>query len=85
MINFREGLFEILPRGSFEMNDEYLKYKSKELEIRALSEQDQFEKLIEIKKNEEVLFGQEVVFRHFDSKQYLTGSSDCNEYSADAF
>lgn len=35
--------------------------------------------------DEEVLFGQEIVLKHFDSEYFLVGSYKCSEQSMESF
>lgn len=88
LLNYRESLFQVLPRGSFEIHDEYHKSSesSKEvLELRLRTEADQYKLVIQNKMNEEVLFGAEIVLKHVDSEYYLVGSYNCSEFCTDAF
>lgn len=46
---------------------------------------EQYLSIVQSKINEEVLFGQEIVFKHVDSEEFLSGSYTCSEFSTDAF
>lgn len=88
--NYRESLFQVLPRGSFEIHDEFQKetttLKDKDiLSLRLKTEADQYKLVMSHKMNEEIIFGSEVLFKHIDSDQYLLGSYKCSEFSTDAF
>ncbi|CAD8133692.1 unnamed protein product [Paramecium octaurelia] len=75
--NFRDGIFQILPRGSFEIHDEYLKGmdKSPSLQQRMKSEKEQYFNMIDNKMNEE----------HVESGQYLACSEECSDSRSDSF
>ncbi|CAD8078308.1 unnamed protein product [Paramecium sonneborni] len=87
--NFRDSLFTILPRGTFELHDEYLKEKKNQtvdaLKSRVQTEASQYYTTIQSRMHEEILFGAEVVFKHQDSERYLFGSYVCSEVAMDAF
>ncbi|CAD8065958.1 unnamed protein product [Paramecium primaurelia] len=87
--NFRDSLFTILPRGTFELHDEYLKEKKNQtvdaLKSRVQTEASQYYTIIQSRMHEEILLGAEVVFKHVDSQRYLFGSYDCSEVAMDAF
>ncbi|CAK78094.1 unnamed protein product (macronuclear) [Paramecium tetraurelia] len=87
--NFRDSLFTILPRGTFELHDEYLKEKKNQtvdaLKSRVSTEASQYYTIIQSRMHEEILLGAEVVFKHVDSQRYLFGSYDCSEVAMDAF
>lgn len=85
--NFRDGIFQILPRGSFEIHDEYLKGmdKSPSLQQRMKSEKEQYFNMIDNKMNEEVYFSSEVIFQHVESGQYLACSEECSDSRSDSF
>ncbi|CAD8053653.1 unnamed protein product [Paramecium sonneborni] len=85
--NFREGLFQLLPRGSFEIHDEYYKMKAKNkgLLYRVKSEKEQYLAMIENKMNEELYFGAEAIFKHIESGYYLVSSDECSDQRSDSF
>lgn len=83
--NYRESLFQVLPRGTFEIHDEFQKTRDENAKQRMKTEQDQFKMQVAIRMEEEVVFGAEVVLLHLDSQCYLQGSYECSEYATDAF
>ncbi|CAD8193240.1 unnamed protein product [Paramecium pentaurelia] len=87
--NFRESLFQVLPKGSFEIHDEFMKSHKKAnqdlLDQRLKTELNQYFSFVETKMDEEVLFGQEIVLKHYDSEYFLVGSYKCSEQSMEAF
>ncbi|KAM3147677.1 hypothetical protein pb186bvf_000005 [Paramecium bursaria] len=83
--NFRECLFQILPRGSFEIHDEYEKLKTEGLSQRLQSEKEQYNNIVKNKLKEEVLLGSEIILKHLESGYYLVGSDDCSDTRTDSF
>ncbi|KAM3129578.1 hypothetical protein pb186bvf_018329 [Paramecium bursaria] len=84
--NYRDTLFQILPRGTFEIHDEFLKHGfTAGLEQRMKTEQEQYDLIIQSRMNEDIIFGAEVIFRHLDSGYWLQGSYQCSEFAIDAF
>jgi inositol 1,4,5-triphosphate receptor type 1/inositol 1,4,5-triphosphate receptor type 3 len=84
-------LFQIVPRGSFEIQDEYMTLSKNErqqntkLRDRVENERVQYMDMVEFKKNEDILMGGEVMFRHLESNSYLTTSSKCSQFRTDSF
>ena len=86
--NYRESLFQILPKSSFDINDEMNKAsvdKQAGLRGRAKTEREQFEAIVAKKKGEDIYFGAQVVFKHIDSGYYICGSEDCARSGVGAF
>lgn len=87
--NYRESLFEVLPKGSFEINDEMnsqkVEAKKAESAPRAKTEEEQFKAIVREKRGKNISFGDKVIFRHFDSQYYIYGSFDCATSGIGAF
>jgi inositol 1,4,5-triphosphate receptor type 1/inositol 1,4,5-triphosphate receptor type 3 len=78
----------VLPRGAFDIHDEYIKSGPVQRELlapRMRTEADQYNIIIQNRFNEEIIFGAEVIFKHIDSEEYLFGSYQCSDFSTDAF
>jgi hypothetical protein len=59
-----------LPRGTFDIHDEYIKSSQVQKELlapRMRTEGDQYELIMKNRFNEEIIFGAEVIFKHIDS------------------
>ena len=79
----------MLPKGSFEINDEMNSQKSEakraENAPRAKTEEEQFKAVIQDKRGKNISFGDKVIFRHVDSQYYIYGSFDCASSGIGAF
>lgn len=76
---YRQALFQVLPKGIFDESGDKLSPDDKKKLI------ENYEELIKLKTGEIIKFGQEVVFKHVDSQEYLSGSVRCSKGGLGAF